>query len=127
MIEPMTAPMMPAGCRNPSAAQVAALVRDPRVRHVVVHTGNVQPELVETARALGVHGYLSTTLPPATSSRRSRQCTPGSGSSASRRAAPPARSDSIGRAAPRGTDRESAILALITQGKNNATSPSSPT
>src|ERR1700709_806545 len=45
--------------------EVSALVRNPRARRVVVYTWNFQPELVDSARGHGVHGYLSKTLPAA--------------------------------------------------------------
>src|SRR6187549_2602654 len=45
--------------------QIAELLKSPRARHVVVYTWNLQPELIDAARRLGVHGYLSKTLPAA--------------------------------------------------------------
>src|SRR6187431_2673024 len=45
--------------------QIAELINNPRARHVVVYTWNLHPELVDAARRLGVHGYLSETLPAA--------------------------------------------------------------
>ena len=103
------------------ATEVAALVRNPRVRRVVVYTWNFQPELVETARALGVHGYLSKTLPARDLVAAIEAVHAGERvfSDPPRRASSalgldwPGRSEGI-------TDRESEILALITQGKNNA-------
>ena len=103
------------------AEEVAALVRNPRVRRVVVYTWNFQPELVETARTLGVHGYLSKTMPARDLVAAIEAVHAGEQvfSTPPRRAASalaldwPGRSEGI-------TDRESEILALITQGKNNA-------
>jgi DNA-binding NarL/FixJ family response regulator len=101
--------------------EISALVANPRARRVVVYTWNFQPELIEGARQRGVHGYLSKTLaardlvsaleavhagetvisePPPKSARASGLDWPG-------------RVEGI-------TDRESEILALITQGKSNA-------
>jgi DNA-binding NarL/FixJ family response regulator len=102
--------------------QVAELVRNPRARHVVVYTWNFEPDLVRMALQQGVHGYLSKTLtaeqlvdaletvqrgevvvsdPPL-----------GTGSAVDGL-------DWPGRAAGI-SDRESEVLALITQGKSNA-------
>ena len=39
------------------------LVDNPRARRVVVYTWNFHPELIDSARSQGVHGYLSKTLP----------------------------------------------------------------
>src|SRR3954464_16005525 len=38
--------------------QIAELIRNPRGRHVVVYSWNLQPELLDAARRLGAHGYL---------------------------------------------------------------------
>lgn len=101
--------------------EVAGLVRSAKARHVVVYTWNLQQELIDTALGQGVHGYLSKTTgagelvaaleavargeivvsPP----RRRAVSAPGLDW--------PGRTDGI-------TDRESEILALITQGKSNA-------
>jgi DNA-binding NarL/FixJ family response regulator len=43
--------------------EISVLVRNPRARHVVMYTWNFHPELIDTARARGVHGYLSKALP----------------------------------------------------------------
>jgi DNA-binding NarL/FixJ family response regulator len=42
---------------------IGVLIDNPRARRVVVYTWNFHPELVETARQQGVHGYLSKALP----------------------------------------------------------------
>jgi DNA-binding NarL/FixJ family response regulator len=101
--------------------QIAELIRNPRARHVVVYTWNLHPELVDTARRLGAHGYLSKTLPAAELVAAIEAVNSGEivisehrGRAAS---APgldwPGRQEGI-------TDRESEILALITQGMSNA-------
>src|ERR1700759_5230659 len=43
--------------------EIGTLVANPRARRVVVYTWNFHPELVESARLHGAHGYLSKTLP----------------------------------------------------------------
>jgi DNA-binding NarL/FixJ family response regulator len=64
-----------------------------------VYTYNFHPDLVESARKQGAHGYLSKTL-PARELVAALEAVPGRGEGLS--------------------DRESEILALITQGKSNA-------
>ena len=39
------------------------LVRNPRAHRVVVYTWNFHPDLIDSARRRGAHGYLSKTLP----------------------------------------------------------------
>ena len=101
--------------------QISELLKNPRARRVVVYTWNLQPELIDAARRLGVHGYLSKTLPAAelvaaieAVSAGEMVISPQRGRTAS---APgldwPGRREGI-------TDRESEILALITQGRSNA-------
>jgi DNA-binding NarL/FixJ family response regulator len=101
--------------------EISALVANPRAHRVVVYTWNFHRELVDNARQQGVHGYLSKTLsarelvaaleavhggeivisdPPPRASRAVGLDWPG-------------RAEGL-------TDRESEILALITQGKSNA-------
>jgi DNA-binding NarL/FixJ family response regulator len=101
--------------------EVAALVANPRARRVVVYTWNFHPDLIESARRLGVHGYLSKTLPARDLVTALEAVHAGEIIVSD----PPARTGSgLGLDWPgRGeglTDRESEILALITQGKNNA-------
>src|SRR6187551_1733200 len=43
--------------------EIAHLVANPRARRVVVYTWNFHPDLIESARQHGAHGYLSKTLP----------------------------------------------------------------
>ena len=45
------------------AAEIELLVDNPRARRVVVYTWNFHPDLIESARRKGAHGYLSKTLP----------------------------------------------------------------
>ena len=101
--------------------EIAELVRNPRARHVVVYTWNFQPELVSSALEQGVSGYLSKTLNARDLVEAIEAVNRGEiVVSEQRRRAPsapgldwPGRLDGI-------TDRESEILALITQGKSNA-------
>jgi DNA-binding NarL/FixJ family response regulator len=101
--------------------EIAALVRNPLARRVVVYTWNFQPALVEAARAQGVHGYLSKTLPARELVKAIEAVHAGEEviSHAKQRAASAAGLDWPGRLEGI-TDRESEILALITQGKSNA-------
>ena len=43
--------------------EIRVLIRNPRARRVVVYTWNFHPDLIESARRQGVHGYLSKALP----------------------------------------------------------------
>jgi DNA-binding NarL/FixJ family response regulator len=101
--------------------EIAVLVANPRAHRVVVYTWNFHPDLVESARRQGAHGYLSKTLP-------ARELVAAleavhSGREIISEAAPRARSapglDWPGRGEGL-TDREAEILALITQGRSNA-------
>jgi DNA-binding NarL/FixJ family response regulator len=100
--------------------EIAALVANPRAHRVVVYTWNFHPDLVESARRQGAHGYLSKTLP-------ARELVAAleavhSGEEVISDVAPRARSapglDWPGRGEGL-SDREAEILALITQGKSN--------
>jgi len=101
--------------------EVARLINNPRARKVVMYTWNFQPELLESARQLGVHGYLSKTLSARDLVAALERIHEGEQvyMDEPRRAssAPgldwPGKQEGI-------TDRESEILALITQGKSNA-------
>ncbi|GAA1952538.1 response regulator transcription factor [Microbacterium deminutum] len=101
--------------------EIAELIDNPRARHVVVYTWNLQPELIESARLLGVHGYLSKTLTAAELVAAIEAVHAGETviSEQRGRAASAAGLDWPGRLEGI-TDRESEILALITQGKSNA-------
>ena len=101
--------------------EIGHLVANPRARRVVVYTWNFHPDLVDSARRHGAQGYLSKTLP-------ARELVAAleavhSGQVVVSEVAPRARSapglDWPGRGEGL-SDRESEILALITQGKSNA-------
>ena len=104
-----------------SHSQIGELVRNPRARHVVVYTWNFHPELIDSAREQGVHGYLSKTLsgPELVAALEAVHSGEIVVSDSPARASSadglewPGREEGI-------TDRESEILALITQGKSNA-------
>lgn len=101
--------------------ELRRLVANPKARHTVVYTWNFHPDLVAQARDHGVRGYLSKTLPARDLVAALEAVHAGEEviSDAPRRAEPslgldwPGRREGI-------TDRESEILALITQGKSNA-------
>ena len=101
--------------------EIGVLVDNPRARRVVVYTWNFHPDLVAAPVEQGAHGYLSKTLPARELVAALEAVHAGEVSSATRRRG--ARS-AVGLDWPgRGeglTDRESEILALITQGKSNA-------
>jgi DNA-binding NarL/FixJ family response regulator len=102
-------------------AELGGLVANPRVRHVVVFTWNFHPDLIASARRQGVHGYLSKGLPgrdlvAALEAVHAGQVVISDPPTRARNATGldwPGRSEGL-------TDRESEILALITQGKSNA-------
>ena len=101
--------------------EIAVLIDNPRATKVVVYTWNFHPDLIESAVKLGVHGYLSKTLSAhdlveALEAVHAGELVishppprPGSALGLDW----PGRSEGL-------TDRESEVLALITQGKNNA-------
>ncbi|HEY0373798.1 MAG TPA: response regulator transcription factor [Amnibacterium sp.] len=101
--------------------EVAGLIANPRARRVVIYTWNFDEHLVDNARRMGVHGYLSKTLPARelVDALEAVHCGETVISDPPRRNRPapgldwPGRSEGL-------TDREAEILALITQGKNNA-------
>ena len=101
--------------------QLAELVRNPRAKRVVVYTWNFAPELIRSAEEKGAHGYLSKTMPARELVAALEAVHAGERvfSEPPRRAGSsmaldwPGRTEGI-------TDRESEILALITQGKSNA-------
>jgi DNA-binding NarL/FixJ family response regulator len=101
--------------------EVAVLVANPRARRVVVYTWNFHPALVDSARRLGVHGYLSKTL-PARDLVAALEAVHAGELVVSQ--APPRSAGGPGLDWPgRGeglTEREAEILALITQGLSNA-------
>jgi DNA-binding NarL/FixJ family response regulator len=101
--------------------EIAVLIDNPRARRVVVYTWNFQPDLVERACELGVHGYLSKTL-----SARDLVAALEAVHAGERVIShpPPRPGSALGLDWPGRTegltDRESEVLALITQGKSNA-------
>lgn len=101
--------------------EIATLVANPRARRVVVYTWNFHPDLISSARDKGAAGYLSKALPAAQlvesleavhAGRQVISDPPGRARAASGLDWP-GRGEGL-------TDRESEILALITQGKSNA-------
>ena len=101
--------------------EVDTLVANPRAARVAIYTWNFHPELVQTARARGVHGYLSKALPARDLVTAIERVHAGevvvSEAPTRTRVAPglewPGRREGL-------TDRESEILALVTQGMSNA-------
>ena len=101
--------------------EIAELIANPRARRVVVYTWNFHPDLIASAQQHGAHGYLSKTLP--TRELVAALEAVHAGETVISDVPPRARS-AVGLDWPgRGeglSDRESEILALITQGKSNA-------
>src|ERR1700752_742816 len=102
--------------------EIGVLVANPRAHRVVVYTWNFHPELVESARRHGAHGYLSKTLPArelvaALEAVHTGGVVISEVAAARVRSAPgldwPGRGEGL-------SEREAEILALITQGKSNA-------
>jgi DNA-binding NarL/FixJ family response regulator len=101
--------------------EVAVLVGNPRAHRVVVYTWNFHPDLVESALRHGACGYLSKTLTARELVEALEAVHSGdvvvSDPPPRARSAPglewPGRQEGL-------TDRESEVLALITQGKSNA-------
>jgi DNA-binding NarL/FixJ family response regulator len=101
--------------------EIAVLIDNPRGRRVVVYTWNFHPDLIESARQQGAHGYISKTLPARELVAALEAVHAGETIISD---APPRARSAVGLDWPgRGeglSDRESEILALITQGKSNA-------
>jgi DNA-binding NarL/FixJ family response regulator len=101
--------------------EIGVLVANPRARRVVVYTWNFHPDLVESARRQGAHGYISKTLPARELVAALEAVHAGETIISD---VPPRVRSAVGLDWPgRGeglSDRESEILALITQGKSNA-------
>jgi DNA-binding NarL/FixJ family response regulator len=101
--------------------ELRVLVENPHAGRVAVYTWNFHPDLIESAMRKGACGYLSKTLPARDLVAALEAIHAGktviSPSPGKARAAPgldwPGRSEGL-------TERESEILALITQGKSNA-------
>ena len=101
--------------------EVSTLVANPRAKRVVVYTWNFHPELIQEARGRGVNGYLSKTLSArdlvtALEAVHAGDVVISDVPARARTAAGldwPGRSEGL-------SDRESEILALITQGMSNS-------
>ncbi len=101
--------------------EISTLVASPQARRVVVYTWNFHPDLVDSALSQGAHGYLSKTLSArelvealeAIHAGEQVVSTPAPRARSAAGLDWPGRDDGL-------TDREAEILALITQGKNNA-------
>ena len=102
--------------------EIRVLVENPRARRVVVYTWNFHPDLdQERPRPGGARLPVEGPARPRPGQPRSRRCTRARSWSATHRARArtasglnwPGRAEGL-------TDRESEILALITQGKSNA-------
>jgi len=100
--------------------EIGVLINNPRARRVVVYTWNFHPDLISSAREQGVRGYLSKTLAARDLVAALEAVHAGEIVISD---PPPRPRSSNGLNWPgRGeglTDRESEILALITQGKSN--------
>jgi DNA-binding NarL/FixJ family response regulator len=101
--------------------EIEVLVANPRARRVVVYTWNFHADLIASAQRHGAHGYLSKTLPArelvaALEAVHAGEAVVSDVPSRARSAVGldwPGRGEGL-------SDRESEILALITQGKSNA-------
>lgn len=100
---------------------IEILVDNPHARRVVVYTWTLQPELIDTALRKGASGYLAKTLPARELVEALEAIHAGEivVSPIPVRAIPTVGLDWPGRTEGL-TERESEILALITQGKSNA-------
>jgi DNA-binding NarL/FixJ family response regulator len=101
--------------------EIAHLVANPHAHRVVVYTWNFHPDLIASARQHGAHGYLSKTLPARDLVAALEAVHAGETVISD---VPPRTRSAVGLDWPgRGeglSDRESEILALITQGMSNA-------
>ena len=100
---------------------INVLLGSTRARKVVVYTWNFHPNLIDSARSRGAHGYLSKTLPARDLVTALEAVHAGETviSDAPRRSRAGLGLDWPGRGEGL-TDREAEVLALITQGKSNA-------
>jgi DNA-binding NarL/FixJ family response regulator len=102
-------------------SEIEVLVENPRAHKVVVYTWNFHPDLIQSARDKGAHGYISKTLPARDLVAALEAIHAGETViSDPPRRAPSATSLNWPGRAEGLTDREAEILALITQGKSNA-------
>jgi DNA-binding NarL/FixJ family response regulator len=101
--------------------EIATLVANPCAHRVVVYTWNFHPDLVASAQQQGAHGYISKTLPARELVAALEAVHAGEKvvSDVPPRARSAAGLDWPGRGEGL-SDRESEILALITQGMSNA-------
>jgi DNA-binding NarL/FixJ family response regulator len=101
--------------------EISTLVQNSRAHRVVVYTWNFHPDLIDSARAQGAHGYISKTLPARELVAALEAVHAGETviSDVPQRARSAIGLDWPGRGEGL-SDRESEILALITQGKSNA-------
>lgn len=101
--------------------EISVLIDNPRAHKVVVYTWNFHSDLIDSARRKGVHGYLSKTLAARELVSALEAIHAGEViiTDAPRRARSANGLDWPGRGEGL-TDRESEILALITQGESNA-------
>ena len=101
--------------------EIAVLVANPRARRVVVYTWNFHPDLILSAQQQGAHGYISKTLPARELVAALEAVHAGETIISD---VPPRARSAVGLDWPGRdeglSDRESEILALITQGKSNA-------
>ena len=102
-------------------SEIEALVGNPRAHRVAIYTWNLHPSLIESATARGVHGYLSKAM----SAEQLVEAIEAIHAGARVIIEPKSRAKSADSLNWPGkvegfTDRESEILALITQGKSNA-------
>src|SRR6201999_3293202 len=101
--------------------EIGVLVANPHAHRVLVYTWNFHPDLIASARQHGAHGYLSKTLPARELVAALESVHAGEVVISD---VPPRGRSAVGLDWPgRGeglSDRESEILALITQGKSNA-------
>jgi DNA-binding NarL/FixJ family response regulator len=101
--------------------EIAHLVANPHAHRVVVYTWNFHPDLIASAQQHGAHGYLSKTLPARDLVAALEAVHAGETVISD---VPPRTRSAVGLDWPgRGeglSDRESEVLALITQGMSNA-------
>ena len=101
--------------------EIAVLINNPHARRVVVYTWNFHPDLIRSARERGAHGYLSKTLAASDLVDALERVHTGEVVISEPLSRPrsanglnwPGRGEGL-------TNRESEILALITQGQSNA-------